>query len=73
MAARKKKAESPEYLTVAQAAEVIGIDQSQVRRHCISKALPCIQVSDRVRLIRPADAAEFAKIARKPGRKAAKK
>ncbi len=79
MAARKKKKSEPRpgvepgYLSVVEAAKVIGIDESQVRRQCRAGNIPCVQITERVRLIKPEDAAAFAKTVRKPGRKPAKK
>jgi excisionase family DNA binding protein len=34
----------PGYLTVEEAADLIGVDGSQVRRYCIDKKLPAVKV-----------------------------
>lgn len=34
----------PGYLTISEAAEVIGVDGSQVRRYCIDGKLPAVKV-----------------------------
>lgn len=34
----------PGYLTIAEAAVIIGVDGSQVRRYCIDRKLPAVKV-----------------------------
>lgn len=48
----------PGYLTVTEAAEVIGVDGSQVRRYCIDRKLPAVKVGQQW-LIKRRDAEAF--------------
>jgi excisionase family DNA binding protein len=48
----------PGYLTAAEAALIIGVDESQVRRYCISGALKAVKVGQQW-MIRHSDAEKF--------------
>lgn len=48
----------PGYLTVAEAAVIIGVDDSQVRRYCIDGKLPAVKVGQQW-LIKAGDARKF--------------
>lgn len=48
----------PGYLTVSEAATVIGVDESQVRRYCIDRKLPAEKVGQQW-LIKSEDAKRF--------------
>lgn len=48
----------PDYLTVREAADIIGVDESQVRRYCLDSKLPAKKVGQ-VWLIKTDDAKNF--------------
>lgn len=48
----------PGYLTVTEAADVIGVDGSQVRRYCIDKKLAAVKVGQQW-MIKRDDARKF--------------
>lgn len=55
-------------LTVTQAAALIGVDESLVRRYIRENRLPHVAISKRIRLVRRKDAQAFAKRSRPVGR-----
>ena len=59
-------------LNPEQAAAIIGIASSGVRRFCRRGDLPAVAIGRRAWAIRRCDAERFAAMPRKPGRKAAR-
>lgn len=48
----------PGYVTASEAARIIGVDESQVRRYCIDEKLPATKVGQQW-MIRESDAKKF--------------
>lgn len=48
----------PGYLTISEAAAIIGVDGSQVRRYCIDEKLPAVKVGQQW-MIKRKDAENF--------------
>lgn len=61
--------EIPGYLSIPEAAAVIGVSDSLVRRWVRNNTLPHVKVGEKVRLIPRKTVERFAKIERKPGPK----
>lgn len=61
--------EIPGYVSIPEAAGIIGVSDRLVRRWVQNKTLPHFKVGDKIRLIPRKVVEKFAKIERKPGPK----